>query len=179
MPDEMANEIFQSINLPSIITRNKILYNKVFDFYRENGDQKQNAYPSRSLSTSENLCFLFLALSLFLIFQNDFTKWGMYSTDLFTDLAVNIIQSHEPSKPLYLYLPHQAVHSANAIQPLQAPENLIKKFDNIEDERRRIYAAMVTALDDSVGKGTCREMVFINKISSGQHLRGYFLSQHS
>ena len=76
----------------------------------------------------------------------------MYSTDLFTTLAVDVIQSHDPSKPLYLYLPHQAVHSANAIQPLQAPEKLIKKFKNIEDERRRIYAAMVTALDDSVGK---------------------------
>lgn len=76
----------------------------------------------------------------------------MYSTELFTTVAVDIIQSHDPSKPLYLYLPHQAVHSANSIQPLQAPEKLIKKFKNIEDERRRIYAAMVTALDDSVGK---------------------------
>ena len=86
------------------------------------------------------------------ILQNDFNKWGGYSTDLFTDLAVDIIQSHESSKPLYLYLPYQAVHSANRIQPLQAPGDLIKKFKNIEDERRRIYAAMVTALDNSVGK---------------------------
>ncbi|XP_078346464.1 arylsulfatase B-like [Oculina patagonica] len=84
--------------------------------------------------------------------ENDFTEWGMYSTELFTSLAVDIIQSHDPSKPLYLYLPHQAVHSANSIQPLQAPQKLINKFKNIEDERRRIYAAMVTALDDSVGK---------------------------
>lgn len=86
--------------------------------------------------------------------ENDFTKWGMYSTELFTTLAIDIIQSHDHSKPLYLYLPHQAVHSANGIQPLQAPEELIKKFKHIEDERRRIYAAMVTALDDSVGKVT-------------------------
>ena len=70
MPDEMANEIFQSINLPSIITRNKILYNKVFDFYREKGDQKQNAYPSRSLSTSENLCFFSRSFPLF-----DLPEW--------------------------------------------------------------------------------------------------------
>ena len=86
------------------------------------------------------------------ILQNDLNKWGRYSTDLFTDLAVDIIQSHESSKPLYLYLPYQAVHSANRIQPLQAPGDLIKKFKNIGDERRRIYAAMVTALDNSVGK---------------------------
>ena len=76
----------------------------------------------------------------------------MYSTELFTTVAIDIIQSHDASKPLYLYLPYQAVHSANKIQPLQAPENLINKFKNIEDERRRIYAAMVTALDDAVGK---------------------------
>ena len=76
----------------------------------------------------------------------------MYSTELFTTVAMDIIQSHDASKPLYLYLPYQAVHSANKIQPLQAPEKLINKFKNIEDERRRIYAAMVTALDDAVGK---------------------------
>lgn len=76
----------------------------------------------------------------------------MYSTELFTTVVIDIIQSHDASKPLYLYLPYQAVHSANKIQPLQAPENLINKFKNIEDERRRIYAAMVTALDDAVGK---------------------------
>lgn len=76
----------------------------------------------------------------------------MYSTELFTTVAIDIIQSHDASKPLYLYLPYQAVHSANKIQPLQAPEKLINKFKNIKDERRRIYAAMVTALDDAVGK---------------------------
>lgn len=76
----------------------------------------------------------------------------MYSTELFTTVAIDIIQSHNASEPLYLYLPYQAVHSANKIQPLQAPENLINKFKNIVDERRRIYAAMVTALDDAVGK---------------------------
>ena len=99
--------------------------------------------------------------------QNDFTKWGMYSTELFTTLAVDIIQSHNHSRPLYLYLPHQAVHSANGIQPLQAPEKLIKKFKHIEDERRRIYAAMVTALDDSVGK-----------VKIGNYLIGSLLDSH-
>lgn len=84
--------------------------------------------------------------------QNDFSKNGSYSTDLFTEVAVDIIQSHDISKPLYLYLPYQAVHSANKYQPLQAPQNLIDKFKNIQNERRRIYAAMVTALDNSVGK---------------------------
>ncbi|CAH3038820.1 unnamed protein product [Porites evermanni] len=80
------------------------------------------------------------------------TEWGQYSTELFTEKAVDIIQTHDPSKPLFLYLPFQAVHSANFIQPLQAPPSLIKKFSHIEDENRRIFAAMVSSLDQGVGK---------------------------
>ena len=65
---------------------------------------------------------------------------------------MDIIQAHDPSKPLFLYLPFQAVHSANYIQPLQAPPDDIKKFSHIEDENRRIFAAMVSSLDQGVGK---------------------------
>ena len=51
-----------------------------------------------------------------------------------------------------MYLPYQSVHSANYIQPLQAPPAEIKKFSHIEDENRRIFAAMVSSLDQGVGK---------------------------
>lgn len=80
------------------------------------------------------------------------TEWGQYSSELFTEKAVEVIQKHDPSKPLFLYLPYQAVHSANYIQPLQAPPDEIKKFSNIADENRRIFAAMVSSLDQGVGK---------------------------
>lgn len=80
------------------------------------------------------------------------TAWGEYSTELFTDVAVDIIQKHNISQPLFLYLPYQAVHSANYIQPLQAPPYEIKKFSSIHDENRRIFAAMVSSLDKGVGK---------------------------
>ena len=100
-------------------------------------------YPSLY---SEHLFFCFLIL------QPVWTEWGQYSTELFTEKAVDIIQTHDPSKPLFLYLPFQAVHSANSIQPLQAPPDDIKKFSNIEDENRRIFAAMVSQLDKGVGK---------------------------
>ena len=80
------------------------------------------------------------------------TEWGQYSSELFTEKAVDIIQKHDASKPLFLYLPYQAVHSANYIQPLQAPPDEIKKFSSIQDENRRIFAAMVSSLDQGVGK---------------------------
>ena len=95
---------------------------------------------------------MLMMMFFFVKFQPVFTEWGQYSTDLFTEKAIDVIQKHDPSKPLFLYLPYQAVHSANYIQPLQAPPLAIKKFSNIEDENRRIFAAMVSTLDQGVGK---------------------------
>ena len=51
---------------------------------------------------------------------------GHYATDMFTDEAVHIIEHHSTSKPLFLYLAHQAVHTGNPDAPLQAPEELIE-----------------------------------------------------
>ena len=66
---------------------------------------------------------------------------------------MNLINSHDTSKPLFLYLAHEAVHSALEHEPLEAPKDLIHKFDkSIQDDNRRIFAAMATALDQSVGK---------------------------
>ena len=44
--------------------------------------------------------------------------------------------------PFFLYLAYGAEHS-----PLQAPDELVRKYDFIEDRNRRIYAAMVEAMD--------------------------------
>ncbi|XP_031549548.1 arylsulfatase I-like [Actinia tenebrosa] len=84
--------------------------------------------------------------------KNVWTEWGQYSTELFSKKAVDVIQSHNTSDPLFLYLAFQAVHSANYIQPLQAPPNLIAKFGGIKNMQRRIFAAMVTSMDQSIKK---------------------------
>ncbi|XP_071156342.1 arylsulfatase J-like isoform X2 [Mytilus edulis] len=83
----------------------------------------------------------------------DYTSIGQYSTDIFTKEAVNIINNHNPSEPLFLYLPYQAVHSGNLPDgnPLQAPQKYIKRFPHIKNTKRRTYAGMVSALDDAVG----------------------------
>ena len=82
-----------------------------------------------------------------------FNEFGNYRTKLFTSKALDVIESHDPSKPLFLYLAHEAVHSACMHQPLQAPADLIAKFKHsIKDERRQIFAAVATALDMSIGK---------------------------
>ncbi|KAF5269793.1 hypothetical protein FQA39_LY08574 [Lamprigera yunnana] len=82
----------------------------------------------------------------------DWEAQGKYSTDLFTEEAINVISQHNTTKPMFLYLSHLAVHSGNADNPLQAPDEEIAKFLHIDDPERRIYAAMTSILDKSVGK---------------------------
>ena len=71
---------------------------------------------------------------------------------------MGIINAHDTSKPMFMYLAHQAVHNANGNQLIQAPQDVINKFKHIKDKRRRIFAAMATVLDQSVGKVLMRNI---------------------
>ncbi|XP_046672064.1 arylsulfatase I-like isoform X1 [Homalodisca vitripennis] len=84
--------------------------------------------------------------------STDWASQGRYSTDLFTEEAVSIINNHEPHDPLFLYLSHLAPHAGTTRDPFQAPDEEIAKFSHIEDPERRVYAAMVSKLDQSVGE---------------------------
>jgi len=70
-----------------------------------------------------------------------------YTTQLFGDDAVKYINAQDPNKPFYLYLTFNAPHT-----PYQAPQDYIDRYPNIPDPTRRIYAGMVTCLDDEVGR---------------------------
>ena len=72
---------------------------------------------------------------------------GSYSTHLFTREVINIINEHNTSQPLFIYLPFQAVHS-----PLQVPNSYLERYKHIQNHNRRIYAGMVSAMDEAVGK---------------------------
>jgi arylsulfatase B len=76
---------------------------------------------------------------------------GEYVTRLYTHEAESVIAEHNTSQPLFLYLAHLAVHVGSPYQPLEAPQETIDKFQHIEDYRRRVFAAMLSELDDSVG----------------------------
>lgn len=83
----------------------------------------------------------------------DYSAIGQYSTELFNNEAVKIINQHNVSEPLFLYLPYQAVHSGNLPdgKALQAPQKYLQRFPHIKNTQRQLYAGMVSALDDSVG----------------------------
>lgn len=70
-----------------------------------------------------------------------------YTTNLIGDEAVRLIEGHDASTPLYLYLAFNAPHT-----PYQAPEEEIARFASIEDPTRRTYAAMVSILDREIGR---------------------------
>jgi arylsulfatase A-like enzyme len=69
-----------------------------------------------------------------------------YLTDALGDRAVDYIKRHT-SEPFFLYLAFNAVHT-----PMEAPERYLARFANIADARRRTYAAMLSAMDDAIGR---------------------------
>ncbi|HNQ88248.1 MAG TPA: sulfatase-like hydrolase/transferase [Verrucomicrobiota bacterium] len=74
---------------------------------------------------------------------------GAYLADWLTDRAVDFIRRHR-DEPFFLYLPHFAVHS-----PHHAKPELIEKFKDkpgVGGHRNPTYAAMISSLDQSVGR---------------------------
>jgi len=69
-----------------------------------------------------------------------------YITDAFSREAVSFVDRNR-NNPFFLYLTYNAPHS-----PLQAPDQYLSRFKHIADSKRRTYAAMVSAIDDGVGK---------------------------
>ena len=70
-----------------------------------------------------------------------------YATRLLADEAVRLINAADSSRPLFLYAALTAPHLPN-----EAPRASIERYREIEDEHRRIHAAMVSELDDAVGR---------------------------
>lgn len=69
-----------------------------------------------------------------------------YLTDYYTDEAVKAIEANK-DRPFFLYLSHWAPHT-----PLQATREDYEALSGISLHRERVYAAMIRALDRSVGR---------------------------
>ena len=69
-----------------------------------------------------------------------------YLTDAFVDRAVDFVK-RQKSQPFFMYLAFNAVHT-----PMEATQKYLDRFANIADDRRRRYAAMLSAMDDGIGR---------------------------
>lgn len=69
-------------------------------------------------------------------------------TDAFTREACDFI-NRKSAQPFFRCLAYNAVHS-----PLQGEDDYVKQFSHIDDVHRRIFASMLSHLDDAVGRAT-------------------------
>lgn len=76
-----------------------------------------------------------------------FLKEEGYYTTLIGNEAVKLIGEQDGKKPFFLYFASLAPHA-----PYQAPQEYIDRYKTIKDKQRRSYAAMITCLDDQVGR---------------------------
>ena len=69
-----------------------------------------------------------------------------YSTHLIAREASRLITAHDPAKPLFLYVPFNAVHA-----PHQVPERYTEPYAQLKGARRT-YAGMLAAMDEAIGQ---------------------------
>lgn len=69
-----------------------------------------------------------------------------YATHLIATEAVRVISAHDTSKPLFLYVPFNAVHT-----PLQVPKKYLAPFAHLSGNRQA-YAGMLSAMDEAIGQ---------------------------
>ncbi len=92
-----------------------------------------------------------------------------YSTHLIARESARIVAEHDRSRPLFLYVPFNAVHA-----PHQVPARYKEPYAGLA-EPRRTYAGMVAAMDEAVGqivaaidkKGMRRDTLFLFSSDNG------------
>src|SRR5678815_241769 len=69
-----------------------------------------------------------------------------YLTDVLADRSIEFIQ-RKSAAPFLLYLAFNAVHV-----PMEATDKYLARFPKIADPQRKTYAAMLSAMDDAIGR---------------------------
>src|SRR3954447_22648042 len=69
------------------------------------------------------------------------------ATPLLGNEAVCLIENQAVASPLFLYVPFNAPHA-----PLQALPEHLKLYEDVKDNKRRAYSAMVHAIDEQIGR---------------------------
>ena len=91
-----------------------------------------------------------------------------YTTDAYADRAVEWLARRREG-PWFLYLPFNAQHA-----PLQAPKKYLSRFPGIADEKRRTFAAMLSAMDDAVG----RVLAAVRELGQDENTLVFFIADN-
>jgi len=103
------------------------------------------------------------------IMENDkHVEIDEYLTDELSNEAVKFIE-REKDNPFFLYLAYNAPHT-----PLQASQAYLDRNTHIKDKKRQTYAAMVTAVDDGVG----RILAKLDELGIDDNTMVFFLSDN-
>lgn len=91
------------------------------------------------------------------LWEDETEVWhnGEYLTELITDRAVDFFESAgDDDEPFFTYVAYNAPH-----YPMHVPEEYLDRYPNLDPDRR-VFAAMVAAVDNGVGRivETLREM---------------------
>lgn len=85
-----------------------------------------------------------------------------YEDAKFTAAVMSILEAHDPAQPFFLFWAPHSVHV-----PLQVPQAYLDRFPDIDDPRRRLYAAMTNYIDEAIG--ACAVQPTINWQLQGSH----------
>lgn len=77
--------------------------------------------------------------------NNDIVKFEGYTTEVFTDEAINFIKKNE-NEPFFVYVAYNAVH-----HPWEVPDTYVNRLAHISDKDRRLFGGMILAMDDGIG----------------------------
>ena len=70
---------------------------------------------------------------------------GIYSANLYTDHAADLIASHPKDRGMFMYVAFSVTH-----EPIEAPDVYVDKYPETIPNCRRIYNGMASAVDDAV-----------------------------
>jgi arylsulfatase A-like enzyme len=72
---------------------------------------------------------------------------GYLTTEFGSEAAKFVASRKDSGAPFFLFLSFTAPHT-----PMMAPKELEEKFAHIENQQRRLYAAMMSSMDDAIGE---------------------------
>ncbi|MCG7585603.1 sulfatase-like hydrolase/transferase [Photobacterium sp. OFAV2-7] len=117
-------------------------HNRGFDeFFGFNNGAADYFVGAKNVANAQNAPFSSM-------YRNDelVEPFDEYLTDRFGSEAVNFIERNK-NEPFFLYVPFNAIHG-----PLQALEDDLARFDDIENPLRRLSVAMNYNMDHNVGR---------------------------